>query len=86
MIAWRPHTERPRQICTAVIAVRFDPEREDDNGMVLLPAIFQWSPGAGWTDEETDAPLLHNEFFWLPESDLLATIGARATSEHGVES
>lgn len=84
MIAWRPHTEQPRQICTAVVAVRFDPEFEDDAGFALLPTIFTWHPAAGWTDERTDEPLLYREFFWLPEAELLAPFEAAASAQ-GVE-
>lgn len=85
MIAWRPHTERPRQICTAVVAVRFGPEFEDDTAFALLPTIFTWHPVAGWADECTNEPLLHREFFWLPEDELLAPLEAAASALQGVK-
>lgn len=84
MIAWRPHTEQPRHICTAVVAVSLAPEFGDGTGFALLPTIFIWHPAAGWTDERTGEPLLYREFFWLPEAELLAPFEAAASAQ-GVE-
>lgn len=72
---WRPHTEHPTEHCAAVIAVPVEGLDDDEAASpLLMPRVFNWHPIHGWAEEETDHPLLYPEFWWMPESDLLASL------------
>lgn len=74
-IAWRPHTEHPTEHCAAVIAVPVEGLGDDESRSILLmPRVFNWHPINGWAEEETEAPMLYTEFWWMPEEALLAPL------------
>ena len=70
---WRPHVETPpadAEVFTALIAVE-----GPDGGFHLIKEIFNWKDGC-WRDEDFQRPLvLSGPFWWLPEEELLATVG-----------
>lgn len=61
--------------CAIVIAVPV--EGLDDSpapSPMLMPRVYNWHPINGWVEEETDAPLVYPEFWWMPEEALLAPL------------
>ena len=78
-VQWRPHTETPTGITTALIAV--PPGPNDDAGVVLLPGIYFGSPKRGWVNENTLEPISENKFWWLSEVELVAPLEAEMGSQ-----
>lgn len=72
--AWHPHTDKPTEICNALIAVADEGLGEDGDPWFMLPAIFNWHPASGWVEEKTGTRLIHTEFWWVREDDLLAPL------------
>lgn len=59
-----PGTDKP---ITAVIAIK-------DGTDWYMSSIYIWRAGIGWRHERKSTPPPHNEFAWIPESELLETI------------
>lgn len=71
---WRPHTEKPPadKPLSCVLAVH------DEDGGAFLLGLKLWRDGR-WVDEDNfDAQVLAPEFWWIPESELVATMPRQA--------
>lgn len=69
---WRPHTE-PGVERTSVLIALFDDE--PDGEPFLAEGLFHWRNGK-WVNEDSNIPLKHEKFIWLPESELFQTYNA----------
>lgn len=73
-LPWRPHTERPAALpVTALIAVL---DEADGEPLLMSGGIYTMTERTGgvWVDEDTFAPLVAEEFWWLTEEDLLREV------------
>ena len=64
---WRPHTEKPEpDVMSGVIAC------PDPQGAFLL-GVKLWRNGQ-WVDEDDGFPVKSEKFWWIPESEVVATL------------
>ena len=73
---WQPHTRIPEQPGqTAIIAVKCAKDDPDDVDRYLLAELYRFDQRFDcWISEGSGLKLKHDVFWWLPETDLLATL------------
>lgn len=69
-MGWRKHTDCPDNIESVLIAIADD----DVGGALLIPAIYIRNC-AIFRDEITNLPPRYEEFWWIPESEVLQGLG-----------
>lgn len=69
MALWHPHTERPKRICSCLLANQ--PTRDDDC-WALEPGNYVYRPATDeFRNEDDGALVVLPAFFWAAESDVL---------------
>lgn len=74
MMNWRPHTETPAKLTTAVIAIEAQ-DHGDDDRPYLAGEIYQWRPEHNcWMGETNGLLLKAAAYWWIPERELIGTL------------
>ena len=72
---WQPHTRKPEALLPALIAVPGVGDGDPDDGPFLLPGIYHFDTRFGcWMNEHTGLKLRHETFWWISETDILASL------------
>lgn len=70
---WRPHTETPSERYSAALIAMPDLDDPETEPPYIL-GIYIWSHDAEWRCETNGAPMRQAVYWWLPETELLATL------------
>lgn len=74
MKLWHPHTERPTEICSCLVAM---PPEGDGDVFALAGSYYTYDPKTDrFRCEITDVPLVVSSFFWAREADVLQELEA----------
>jgi hypothetical protein len=72
---WQPHTVRPKNLETALIAVIPAQDDINEGNPFLLGEIYYFDHNHGaWMGETNGLLLKHKAYYWLPEDQLILSL------------